>query len=75
MGSCASANIGTVGDIGTVLPLGFLVVSVHSNLVIEFDAYLNKLIKHIWEIVIVRKGRVQFSVESLPKERNLGSLI
>ena len=69
------ADVGAVGDIGIILPLGLLVVSVHSNLVIEFDAYLNKLIEHIWEIVIVRKGRLQFSVESLPAERNFSSLI
>ena len=53
MGASASADVGAVGDIGIILPLSPLVVSVYSNLVIEFDAYLNKLIEHIREVVIV----------------------
>ena len=51
MGSCASADVGAVGDV-RLSPLVVLVILVDSNLVIEFDAYLDKLIEHIWEVMV-----------------------
>ena len=72
MGPCASADVGTVGDI-RLSTLVLLVIPVDSNLVVQLDTYLDKFIEHVWEVVIIREGRLQFSIKSLPEEKQFWS--
>ena len=74
LGPCTSADVGAVGDV-RLSPLVLLVIPVDSNLVVQLDAYLDKFVEHIWEVVIVREGRLQLWIKSFPEERNFSPLV